>query len=137
MEANYNILVVLPYTDMNQPWCTCVPHPEPPPTSLPVPSPWVIPVDQPQASCILQKTLDSPLDCKEIKPVTSKENQPRIFIGRTDVEAEAPILSPFDVKTRLTERDPDAGKDCRQEEKGTTKGEMAGWHHRLIGREFG
>ena len=83
-----------------------------------------------------EDSFESPLDCKEIKPVNPKGNQSWIFIGRTDVEAEAPILWPPDVKTWLIEKDPDAGKDWRQEEKGTTEKEMIGWHHRLDGHEF-
>ena len=75
----------------------------------------------------------SPLDSKEIKPVNPKGNQPWIFIGRT--EAEAPILWPPDVKSRLTGKDPDAGKDWRQEEKGMTEDEMVGWHHWFNGHE--
>ena len=82
----------------------------------------------------LEKTLESPLDCKEIKLVNPKVNQSWIFIGRTD--AEAPILRPPDAKNWLTGKDPDAGRDWRQEEKGTTEDEMAGWHHRVDGREF-
>ena len=84
---------------------------------------------------VLEKTLESPLDCKEIKPVTPKGNQPWIFTGRTDPEAEAPILW-SDVKNWLTGKDPDAGKDWRQEEKGTTEDEMIGRHHWLDGHEF-
>ena len=82
---------------------------------------------------VLKKILDSPLDCKEIKPVNPKEKQPWIFIGRTDAEAETPILWLPDVKSQLTGKDPDAGKDGRQKEKGMTEDEMAGWHHRLNG----
>ena len=77
---------------------------------------------------MLEKTLEGPLDCKDIKPVNSKGNQSWIFIGRTDVEAEAPILWPPDAKNWLTGEYPDAGKDWRQEEKGTTEDEMVGWH---------
>ena len=84
---------------------------------------------------VLEKTLESPLDCK-IKPVHPKVNQSWIFIGRTDAEAETPILWPSDVKKWLTGKDPDAGKDWRQEEKGTTVDEMVGWHHWLDGHEF-
>ena len=80
---------------------------------------------------VLEKTLESPLDSKEIQPVHPKGNQSWIFIGQTDAEAETPILWPPDVKNRLTGKDLDAGKDWRQEEKGTTKDEMVGWHHRL------
>ena len=85
---------------------------------------------------VLEKTLESPLDCKEIKPVHPKGNQSWIFIGRTDVEAEAPILWPPDAKSWLIRKDPDAGKDWRQEEKGTIEDEMVGWHHWLNGHEF-
>ena len=85
---------------------------------------------------VLEKTLKSPLDCKEIKPVHPKGNQPWIFTGRTDVEAEAPILWLPDVKNWLLGKDPDAGKDWRQEEKGTTEDEIVGWHHWLNGHEF-
>ena len=85
---------------------------------------------------VLEKTLESPLDSKEIQPVHPKGNQPWIFIGRTDAEAEAPLLWPPDVKNRLTGKDPDAGKGWRQEEKGTTEDEMVGWHHWLSGHEF-
>ena len=76
---------------------------------------------------VLEKTLESPLDSKEIKPVNSKGNQPWIFIGRSDAEAEAPILWPSDAKNWLTGKDPDASNDWRQEEKGTTVDEMVGW----------
>ena len=82
---------------------------------------------------VLEKTLESPLDCKEIKPVNPKGNQPWIFIGRTD--AEAPIVWPPDVKRRLIGKDPDAGKDWAQE-KGETEDEMVGWHHWLNRHEF-
>ena len=82
------------------------------------------------------RRLLSPLDCKEIKPINPKGNQSWIFTGRTDAEAEAPILWPPYVKDWLTGKDPDAGKDWRQEQKGTTEDEMVGWHHRLNGHEF-
>jgi len=85
---------------------------------------------------VLEKTLESPLDCKEIKPVLSKGDQFWVFIGRTDVEAETPILWLPDVKNWLIGKDPDAGKGWRQEEKGTTEDKMAGWHHQLDGHEF-
>ena len=85
---------------------------------------------------VLEKTLENPLDCKEIQPVHPKENQSWIDIGRTDTEAETPLLWPPDAKNRLIWKDADAGKDWRQEEKGTTEDEMAGWHHRLNGCEF-
>ena len=85
---------------------------------------------------VLEKTLDSPLDCKEIKPVNLKGNQSWIFIGRTDPETEAPVLWPPDAKNGLIGKDPDAGKDWRQEEKGMTEDEMVGWHHQLNGHEF-
>ena len=85
---------------------------------------------------VLEKTLESPLDSKEIQPVHPKGNKSWIFIGRTDAEAETPILWLPDVKNWLIWKDPDAGKDWRQEEKGTTEDEMAGWHHRLNGYGF-
>ena len=85
---------------------------------------------------LLEKTLESPLDCKDIQPVHPKANQYWIFIGRTDVEAETPILWPPDAKNWLIGKDPDAGKDWKQEEKGTTEDQMVGWHHRLNGLEF-
>ena len=84
---------------------------------------------------LLEKILESPLNCKEIQPVNSKENQSWIFIGRTDAEAEAPILWPPDAKSLFIGKDPDAGKDWGQEEKGTTEDEMVGWHHQLSGYE--
>ena len=84
----------------------------------------------------LVKMLESPLDCKETKPVSPKGNQPWIFMGRTDVEAETPILWPPDAKRMLIWKDPDAGKEWRQEEKGTTEDEMVGWHHRLNWHEI-
>ena len=86
-------------------------------------------------SVVLEKTLESPLDCKEIQPVHPKGDQSWVFIGRTDVEAETPIVwSPY-VKSWLIGKDPDDGKDWGQE-KGTTEDEMVGWHHRLNGHEF-
>ena len=85
----------------------------------------------------LEKTLGSPLDCKEIQPVHPKGDQSWVFIGRTDAEAETLILWPLHAKSWLIWKDPDAGKDRRQEEKGTTEDEMAGWHHRLHAHEFG
>ena len=85
---------------------------------------------------VLEKALESPLDCKEIQPVHPKGDQSWVFIGRTDVEAEAPILRPPDAKNQLIWKDPDAGKDWGQEEKGTTEDEMVGWHHWLNGHEF-
>ena len=85
---------------------------------------------------VLEKTPESPLDCKEIKPVHPKENQSWIFFGRTDAEAETPILWPPDAKNWLTGKDPDAGRDWRQEEKGMTEDEMIRWHHRLNRHEF-
>ena len=84
---------------------------------------------------VLKKTLESPLDCKEIQPVHPKGNQSWIFIGRTDAEAETPILWPPDAKNWLIWKDPDAGKDWRREEKGMTEDEMDGWHHWLNGHE--
>ena len=84
---------------------------------------------------VLEKNLESPLDYK-IKPVNPKGNQVWIFTGRTDVEAEAAILGPLDVKNWLTGKDPDDGKDQRQEEKGMTEDVMFGWHHQINGHEF-
>ena len=78
---------------------------------------------------VLEKTLESPLDCKEILPVLSKGDQSWVFFGRTDAKAETPILWPPHVKNRLTGKDSDAGRDGGQEEKGTTEYDMAGWHH--------
>ena len=86
---------------------------------------------------VLEKTLESPLDNKEIQQVHLKGNQSWIFIGRTEVEAETPILRPPDMKSWLIWKDPDAGKDWRWEEKGMTENEMTGWHHQLNGHEFG
>ena len=85
---------------------------------------------------VLEKTLESPSDSKEIKPVHPKGNQSWIFIGRTDAETEAPILWPPDVKSWLIWKDPDAGKDRRRKEKGTAEEEVVGWHHWLNGHEF-
>ena len=85
---------------------------------------------------VLEKTLESPLDCKEIQPVHSEGDQSWVFFGRTDAEAETPILWPPHVKSWLIGKDPDAGRDWGQEEKGTTEDEMAEWHHRLNGHEF-
>ena len=85
---------------------------------------------------VLEKILKSPLDCKEIQPVHPKGNQSWIFIERTDAEAETPILWAPDAKNWHIWKDPDAGKDWGQEEKGTTEDDMAGWHHWLNGREF-
>ena len=86
---------------------------------------------------LLEKTLESPLDCKEIQPVHSKGDLSWVFIGRTDVEAETPVLWPPDAKSWSIGKDPDAGKDWGQEEKGTTEDKMVGWHHRLNGHGFG
>ena len=95
-----------------------------------VPKNWCFP------TVVLEKTHDSPLDCKEIQPVNPKGNQAWIFIGRTDAGAEAPILWPPDAKSQLIGKDSDAGKDWGQEEKGVTEDEMVGWHHWLKGHEF-
>ena len=84
----------------------------------------------------LEKNLESPLDCKKIKPVNPKGNQPWIFLGRTVAESEVLILWLFDMMSQLTEKDCDAGQDWGQEEKGATEDEMAGWHHGLYGHEF-
>ena len=87
---------------------------------------------------VLEKTLESPLDCKEIQSVHPKGDQSWVFIGRTDAEAETPILWPPDVPmSRLIGKDPDAERDWGQEEKGMTEDEVAGWHHRLDRHEFG
>ena len=85
---------------------------------------------------VLERTLEILLDSKEIQPVNPKGNQPRIFIGRTDAKAEAPILWPPDGKSRLIGKDPEAEKDRGQEEKRVTEDEMVGWHHQLNGCEF-
>ena len=85
---------------------------------------------------VLEKTLQSPLDYKEIQPVNLKGNQSWIFIGRTDAKAETPALWPPDVKSWLIGKDPDTGKDWGQEEKGTTEDKMVGWHHQHNGHEF-
>ena len=84
---------------------------------------------------VLEKSLESPLDCKEIQPVHSKGDQSWLFIGRTDAEAETPILWPPHAKSWLSGKDPDAGRDWGQEDKGATEDEMAGWHHWLDGCE--
>ena len=86
---------------------------------------------------VLEKTLESPLDCKEIQPVHPKRNQFWVFIGRTDVEAETPILWLPDAKSWCIWKNSDPRKDWRWEEKGTTEDEMVGWHHQLNGHEFG
>ena len=86
---------------------------------------------------VLEKTLESPLDCKEIQAVPLKGNQSWMFIERTDAEAKTPILWPPDAKNWLLGKDPDAGKDWRRKEKGTTEDEMVGWHHRFTGHESG
>ena len=86
--------------------------------------------------CGVGKTLESPLDCKEIQPVHSERDQPWMFFGRTGAKAETPILWPPHAKSWLIGKDSDAGRDLGQEEKGTTEDKMAGWHHRLDGRDF-
>ena len=85
---------------------------------------------------VLEQTLESPLDCKEFQPAHPKRDQSWVFIGRTDFKAETPILWPPDANNWLLGKDPDAGKDLRQEEKGTKEDEMVGWHHRLNEHEF-
>ena len=85
---------------------------------------------------VLEKTVESPLDCKEIQPVHPKGAQSWVFIGRTDAEAKTPLLWPPLAKSRLIGKDPDAGRVWGQEEKGTIEDEMAGWHHQLNGHEF-
>ena len=97
---------------------------------------WIIKKSEHHWTVVLEKTLESPLDCKEIKAVNPKGSQSWIFIGRIDAEAEAPILWPPDVKSWLIRKHPDAGKDWRQEEKRMTEDKMAGWHHQLNGHEF-
>ena len=95
----------------------------------------------PKNSCfwtaLLEKTLESPLDCKKIQPVHPKGDQSWLFIGRTDAEVETPILWPPDAMSRFIWKDTDAGKDWGQEEKGITEDEMVRWHHRLNGHGFG
>ena len=86
---------------------------------------------------VLEKTLESPLGCEEIQPVHPKGDQSWVFIGRTDAEAETPILWPPDVKSWLIWKDPDARKDRGREEKGMREDEMVGWHHKLSGHGFG
>ena len=88
------------------------------------------------STVVLEKTLESPLDCKEIQPVHPKGDQSWVFIGRTDIDAETPILWPPDAKSWLIGKDPDAGRDWGQEKKGTIEGEMVGWHHQFNGSEF-
>ena len=85
---------------------------------------------------VLEKTLESPLNCKEIQPVSPKGDQSWVFTGRTDAEAETPVLWPPHEKSWLIGKDPDAGRDWGQEEKGMTEDEIAGWHHRFDGHEF-
>ena len=92
-----------------------------------VPKNWCFP------TVVLEKTLESPLDCKEIQPIQSVGDQPWDFFGRNDAEAETPVLWPPHEKSRLIGKDSDAGRDWGQEEKGTTEDEMAGWHHWLDG----
>ena len=105
------------------------------------PSVWNYKESWVQNSCFwtvrLEKTLESPLDCKEIQPVHPKGDQSWVFIGRTDVEAETPVLWPPHAKSWLIWKDPDAGKDWGQEKKETTEDEMIGWHHWLNGCGFG
>ena len=86
---------------------------------------------------MLEKTLESPLDCKEIQPVHPKGDQSWVFIGRNDAEAETPILWPSHAKSRIIGKDSDAGRDWGQEDKGMAEDEMAGWYHQLDGHEFG
>ena len=101
---------------------------------------WTVKKAEPKNWCfwtvVLEKILESPLDCKEIQPVHLKGSGSWVFIGRTDVEAETPILGPPDAKSWLIWKDPAAGKDWGQEEKGTTEDEMAGWHQWLNGHGF-
>ena len=95
-----------------------------------VPNNWIV------WTAVLEKAVKSPLDCKEIQPIHPKGTQSWIFIGRTNVEAETPILWPPDVKNWLIWKDHDGGIDWRLEEKGMTEDEMVGWHHQLNGHEF-
>ena len=97
---------------------------------------WTIKKAECQRTVVLEKILESPLDCKEVQPVSPKGNQPWIFIGRTNAVAEAPILWPPDGKNWLIWKDSDAGKDQRKEEKETTEGVMVWWHHRFNRHEF-
>ena len=115
------------------PVCLCVVNSSP---SMSYCSPRGLPKNWSFWTVVLEKTLESPLDCKEIQPVHFKGNQSWTFIGRTDIEAETPVLWPPDVKNWLIWKDADAGKDWRQEEKGMTKDEMVGEHHQLSGHEF-
>ena len=85
---------------------------------------------------VLEKTLESPLDCKEIQPVHSEGDQPWDFFGRNDGKAETPVLWPAHAKSWIIGKDSDAGRDWGQEEKGTTEDDVVGWHHRLNGLEF-
>ena len=85
---------------------------------------------------VLEKTLESPLDCKVIQPINPEGNQSGIIIGKTDAEVETPILWPLNAKNWLIWKDPNAGKDWRQQEEGTTEDKMVGWHHWLVGHEF-
>ena len=96
-----------------------------------VPKNWCLP------TVVLEKTVENPLNCKEIKPVNLKGNQPWIFLGMTDAEAEAPILWPPDANTQLVGEDPDSGKDWRQKQKSATEDEMVRWHHQFNGCELG
>ena len=98
---------------------------------------WALKIDWLFWTVVLEKTLESLLDCMEIQPVHPKGDQSWVFIGRTDIEAETPILWPPDAKSWLIDKDSDVGKDWRLEEKGMTEDEMVGWHHRLNGQEFG
>ena len=113
-------------------------------TLLPPPSPYhpsgssqcTSPKHPVSCTVVLEKTLESPLDCKEIQPVHSEGDQPWVFFGRNDAKAETPVLWPPHAKSWPIGKDADAGRDWEREEKGTTEAEMAGWHHRLNGREF-
>jgi len=102
---------------------------------------WVLKLDNKKGwwlwTVVLEKTLGSPLDCKEIKPVNPKGNQSWVFFGRTDAEAEPPVLWPPDAKSQHIGEDSDAGTDRKQEEKGMTEDEMVGWHQWLSGHGFG
>ena len=97
---------------------------------------WIVKKAEHQRTVVLEKTIESPLDCREIQPVHPKGDQSWVFIGRTDVETETPILWPPHAKSWLIGKDSDAERDWRQEEKGTIEDEMAGWHYQLDGHEF-
>ena len=122
----YNIVLVLSNIEMNPPQV----YPCSPSWTLLPPQNWCF------WTVVLEETLESPLDCKEIQPVHSKGDQPWVFFGRNDAYAETPVLWPPHVKSWLIGKGSDAGRDWGQEEEGTTEDEMVGWNHRLDGHEF-